>query len=129
LAAILYDSLLIFMAVLPLASMPVVMLAGGSESPFIKSPLFSLYLYCIGFVFFGWFWTHGGQTLGMRSWRFKVVQNSGQMLSWKHALIRYLTATLSWALLGMGFVWALFDRQNLALHDRLSATRLVRHKE
>ncbi|TNG02735.1 MAG: RDD family protein [Gammaproteobacteria bacterium] len=127
LAAIFYDSLLLFLAVLPLASLPVVMLAGGSDNPFIQSPLFSLYIYCIGFLFFGWFWTHGGQTLGMRSWKVKVIQQNGEALAWKNAVSRYLAATLSWILLGAGFIWILFDKENLALHDRLSKTRLVRY--
>ena len=33
-------------------------------------------------------------------------------------------AILSWAPLGLGFLWQLWDKDKLAWHDRLSGTRL-----
>ena len=76
-------------------------------------------------LFFGWFWTHGGQTLGMRSWRIRVVDLNGEPIGWGLAVRRYLAALLSWAMAGAGFLWMLFDTDGCSLHDRLSGTRLV----
>ena len=76
-------------------------------------------------LFFGWFWTHGGQTLGMRSWRIRVVDNQGEAIGWHQAVKRYVMAFLSWVVLGLGFVWILFDRDGHSWHDRLSGTYLV----
>ncbi len=124
LAAIFYDTLLLF-ALLFFASIIIVVPMGIT----IEHPLYSLYvvyIYVVSFIFFGWFWTHGGQTLGMRAWRVRVQRHDGGSLTWRHALVRYLVAALSWMAFGAGFIWCLFDKEGLALHDILSKTRLVR---
>lgn len=71
------------------------------------------------------FWTHGGQSLGMRAWRLRVVRCDGSPLRLRDALVRYLAAWLSALCLGLGFLWSLWDREGYAWHDRLSGTRLV----
>ena len=124
LAAMFYDSLLLF-ALLMLAATPVVMLAGGADSALIRSPLYFLYLYGISFGFFGWFWTRGGQTLGMRSWKLQLVREDNRPPGWQEAFFRYLLATVSLLLFGLGFIWILFDKQKLAWHDIQSKTRII----
>jgi len=54
-----------------------------------------------------------------------VVRNDGDALTFRDALLRYLSAIVSLAALGLGFLWVLIDRDNLAWHDRISRTRLV----
>lgn len=126
LAAIVYD-LLLLAAILMVAALPVVMLvdgAVGTGAPLTRL-LFQIYLVTISFLFYGWFWTHGGQTLGMRTWRLRVVTRDGGPLSWADAAKRFGYAAFSWAALGLGFVWIVFDREHLAWHDRWSTTRLI----
>ena len=123
LGAMIYDGFLLF-ALLMVAAVPVVMIA-GANSDFFKSPMYTLYLYFISFVFFGWFWTRGGQTLGMRSWKIRVIRDDNRPLGWDSALMRFLLATISLTLFGLGFIWILFDRDNLAWHDQLSRTHIV----
>ncbi|MGB5613384.1 MAG: RDD family protein, partial [Sedimenticolaceae bacterium] len=76
-------------------------------------------------AFFSWFWTHGGQTLGMRAWRLKLLDSEGDPVTLKLSLIRLGAALLSALPLGLGYLWVLIDRDGLAWHDRLSRTRLV----
>lgn len=76
-------------------------------------------------LFFTWFWTHGGQTLGMRSWRIRVVDSKGEPIGWPGAVRRYVAAFVSWVILGLGFVWIVFDRDGHSWHDRLSGSYLV----
>ena len=83
------------------------------------------YLLLSPWVFFAWFWMHGGQTLGMRSWRIKVVDLKGEPITNSATIKRYLASLLSWAALGLGFLWILFDKENRSWHDLLSNTRLV----
>ena len=123
LGAMVYDAFLLI-ALLMIAAIPVVAIA-GADSDFFKSPLYTLYLYVISLVFFGWFWTHGGQTLGMRSWKIRVIRNDNLPLGWDSVLLRYLMATISLCLLGLGFLWILFDEDNLAWHDQVSKTRVI----
>lgn len=88
-------------------------------------PLLQAYLVTCPFLFFGWFWTHGGQTLGMRAWRLKLFSDDGNTVGWRASIVRVAGAHLSLFALGLGYLWILFDRRRLAWHDHLSRTRLV----
>lgn len=77
------------------------------------------------FLFYGWFWTHGGQTLGMRAWNLYLINPNGKFIDWKTTALRYVAAIISWGALGMGFAWILISNQNRAWHDNLSKTSIV----
>ena len=143
--AIIYDTFLLF-AVLFFTSLAVVV-------PFKITiehtlyPAYKVYIYLIAGLFFGWFWTNKGQTLGMRTWHIYVCQNNGKKLTWKHAMWRFILASFfwlspafayylhtndftEWALLGItplvaNYIWCLYDKENRALHDIFSKTRLI----
>ena len=71
-------------------------------------------------------WRRGGQTLGMRPWRLRVVAQ-GDAAPTRGALWRrYAVATLSLLAGGLGFWWAWIDRDRLTWHDRAAGTRVVR---
>lgn len=125
LMAMLYDTILLA-AIVFLAATPVVVATGGRVSAAPGSRLaFQLYLLGVIFVFFGWFWTHGSQTLGMRAWRLRAVRADGAPMDWVHAARRFGFAIVSLAAFGIGFLWLLLDRERLTWHDRLSKTRIV----
>lgn len=71
-------------------------------------------------------WKRGGQTLGMRPWRLHLRSLSGQPVGYAVLWTRYAVATLSLLCGGLGFWWALVDRQRLTWHDRASGTGLVK---
>ena len=125
LAAIFYDSWLIAALWLLGATADTFVRAGlGLSSEGNHLPL-QLYLVLAPMAFFGWFWTHGGQTLGMRAWRLKLLDCRGAKVNLRQSLIRCVAALLSMLAFGLGYLWILFDREGLAWHDRLSDTRLV----
>jgi uncharacterized RDD family membrane protein YckC len=95
----------------------------------VARPLLQLYLLGVCAVYFIYCWTHGGQTLPMKTWRIRVVVRSGGALSPSRAALRYMLAIASIALAGGGYWWALFDRDGQFLHDRLAGTRLVMNPE
>jgi len=76
-------------------------------------------------LFYGWFWTRSGQTLGMQAWRLRLQRVDGGLLSWRQSITRMAAALLSWLCLGAGYWWLLFDRDGCTWHDRLSKTRVV----
>jgi uncharacterized RDD family membrane protein YckC len=125
LGAMAYDSLLL-LALLMMLSYPYVWLTGGAKPGLLVKTLYQFYLLAICFLFYGGFWVRGGQTLGMRTWRIKLVRNDGGPITWNDALKRFASALLSLLCLGLGFLWVIYDRDKLAWHDRLSGTRLVR---
>jgi len=89
-------------------------------------PLYQFYLLLVMGYYFIWFWTHGGQTLAMQTWKMRIVTSEGQKLDNRKATIRYLLAVMGILFLGAGFLWALIDREHQYLHDRLAGTRLVK---
>ncbi|NCF10297.1 MAG: RDD family protein [Gammaproteobacteria bacterium] len=123
LMAILYDSMALF-AIFFFATWLLISVAGGALAP--GHPVLRGLLFAIGCLFFAFFWSRGGQTLGMKTWRILLVADDGGPVRWGTALLRCLVALLSWACLGAGFWSALFDRERRTWHDRLSGTHLVR---
>lgn len=79
------------------------------------------------FVFYSWFWTHGGQTLGMRAWRLKVVHArlDGSTPNALQCASRLASALVSILAFGMGYLWVLIDPNSDTWHDRLSNTRTL----
>ena len=68
-------------------------------------------------------WRRGGQTIGMRPWRLRVVASDGGPAAVGKLWLRYVVATCT---LGLGLLWALFDRDRRALYDRAAGTDFVR---
>lgn len=123
-ASILYD-LLLLLALMALATTAITLPFGMPGSGWLI--LFQVFTFeIIPMLFFTGFWSRGGQTLGMRAWRLKVVREDGNELSWNEALKRHLAALISCLSLGLGFLWALIDKEGRTWHDRLSRTRLIR---
>ena len=71
-------------------------------------------------------WRRGGATIGMRPWRLKVLAADGRPAMVGALCLRYIVATLSLLVVGLGFVWALFDGERRCWHDIASGTRFVR---
>ena len=123
LGAITYDVLLLI-AVLIMLSYPYVWLTGGHKPGYVVHSLYQIYLLTICFLFYAGQWVRGGQTLGMRTWRIKLVRQDGASITWAIAFKRFIYALLSLLFLGLGFLWILHDRDKLAWHDRWSGTRM-----
>ena len=126
LGAIGYDSILLFCVVF-IAWQPVPLLPEALHPLFARGIRLG-YLWAICFLYFGWFWCHGGQTLGMRSWKIKLINDpvsENLTVTWRRAWLRFLVSVLSWLALGTGFLFSIFHPEKLAWHDIVSKTRLV----
>ena len=147
LAAIPYEILLIT-AILLIAAFPLAGLKGATLHG-IPHLFAQAYFLCIAAAYFTWFWRHGGQTLAMKTWRFRVTCVNGRPLDFLRALLRFACALLffgpaaagvlllffpnrvnpfysMWAFLPMAatILWARFDPDRQFLHDRMAGTRL-----
>lgn len=75
-------------------------------------------------------WARYGTTPGKLLLELRVVDaRTGERAGWIRALIRCVGYAVSLLPLGLGFVWAAFDRNGQALHDKLAGTRVVRVRE
>lgn len=121
-AAICYDLLLLAAVLFAFTWATLLVRGGAAIAP--DTVWYQLSLLAVSLLFYGWFWTHHGQTLGMRAWKIRVVRADGAPLSWRDALKRYFAAWLAALPAGLGYWWALLDSDAQCWHDRLSRTRL-----
>ena len=111
LLAIIYDAV-VAIALLMISSAIVVLINAGD--PVTPGGLSSFFAFLFFWIVLGAYailsWRIGGQTLGMRAWRLKVLTATGTQPSWK----------------SLCAFWSLFDQQRRAFYDMLSGTALVR---
>ena len=100
--AIIYDGL-ISIAVLLVATWVYTMIAGwiigwehyeqmAESGQLSGDPGLTFVLFLVLYLFFAYFWTRIGQTLGMQVWRIRIENLDGTSVSWTQALLRYGTA-------------------------------------
>jgi uncharacterized RDD family membrane protein YckC len=124
LAAFFYDALLMLAMWFVIAG--VFVAANGGEwndnaTPFLRSLMFLIWIW-----FNLHFWRRGGQTLGMRSWRLRILSTTGKPLTYIQCLLRLVMAVPSFAIFYLGYIWVLIDKDRLSWHDRYSETRVIR---
>ena len=122
LAAILYDSMLLIALWIGAGAIWVGFRGGEAAEP--GSIAFQIYLLAVAWGFFVGFWCISGRTLGMQAWRLRLIDANGQRVSARAASYRFAMALVSWLPVGLGFLWALLDREGQTWHDRLSRTYL-----
>jgi len=72
-----------------------------------QSTLFSAYLAIVIIGFYAYFWSKGGQTIGMKAWRLRVQNSDGSNISFTQALIRVATSAF-----GLGNIMVLMKSRN-----------------
>jgi uncharacterized RDD family membrane protein YckC len=123
LASAVYELLLVT-AIAFIATWPFIAFFGDATQGWRRHVLQAWIVFACGAYFVG-FWTRGGQTLPMKTWGIRVVRSDGAPVGVARAIHRYVLAVLGLAALGLGFAWALVDRERQFLHDRLAGTAIV----
>ena len=122
LGSVLYD-LLLLLAILLIASLP--WAVSGIQQGQAGYIVYKIFIYALIPSYYIGFWVYGGQTLGMKTWKIRVVNLNGHAIGWSEALMRLVYVVLSTAVFGLGFIYALFDKQSRTWHDILSKTQLI----
>ncbi|MGE4349891.1 MAG: RDD family protein [Candidatus Berkiella sp.] len=125
LAALVYDAFIVFSLAI-LATAFALILNEGQSFQNVQY-LFLSYLFIVIASFLTWFWQRSGQTLGMLSWKIKVVQANLKPLTWKKAWLRLLVAIPLSLLFGITWLWCFFDKQKQSLHDRICGTQVLHY--
>ena len=136
LAAMFYDFLLcvaLIMVVGLIYQQGILRLVYGSEQLLALSqagaldndPILGSLLLITLFAFFAKFWTHNGQTLGMQVWGVRIQNRDGSAIDLWQALLRFFIAIGSWLPCGLGYLWMLWDKDQLTWHDRYSESVVV----
>jgi uncharacterized RDD family membrane protein YckC len=71
-------------------------------------------------------WKLKGTTIGGIVCHLQVVRVDGRDIEWDTALVRALSAFLSLAPAGLGFIWIAFDAERQSWHDKIAGTVVVR---
>lgn len=133
LAALLYDGFLVF-AIWMLIGFVLQLVVGPGTNQLVDGvvktdPILSAVTFVLMVAsasgFYLWFWQKNGQTLGMMSWRLKLLTEDNQLVGFKQALLRYVLAWPSFFIAGLGYLWIYIDSEGNAIHDKLSHTKVV----
>jgi uncharacterized RDD family membrane protein YckC len=145
-AAFVYEGVLLF-GVLSLAALAYGLLTDQRHA-LVGLHGLQAFLFLVLGLYFTWFWSHGGQTVAMKTWHVRLLSKDGQPVGTARAWLRYV---LSWlwfmpalaglylaglrgggsvtlALFAGALVYALLSRFNARrqfLHDLISRTELV----
>lgn len=119
-----YESLLLLGVLSVTFILPHLALGMGFEIV-LPGPLLLLHIFLVIGTYFVWYWSHGGQTLAMQTWRLRIVGVDSNPPKLKQLLLRYLLSWPCLLLYGAGLIWAFFDRDRQFLHERLSGTRII----
>ena len=151
LLAMVYDLFLII-PLLMVTSAVLVAIHGPTETAAVRTvPAWQQWsLACVALIgFYGTFWRHKGQTLGMQAWRVKLVPSgTSTTVTWGQAAGRVIVASMPF-ILGLlpylvfdvndagawiyittaviaccGFLWRFFNEDRLYLHDLVTGTEL-----
>lgn len=154
-AALFYDLLLVAALLLVLTFALLPLTAGEAILTSTHGVIGRLYhslQLLLGFGYFGFCWTRGGQTLGMKAWRIRIETVDGRPPSWGDAIVRFMigASVLFLAVIGIwhlqapgwnlgdlaavllllpapaNLVWVLFDRDGRSLQDRAGRLRVLR---
>ncbi len=146
LAAFVYEGVLLF-GVLMIAALAYG-LATQQRHALVGMHGLQLFLFLVLGLYFTWFWSHGGQTVAMKTWHVRLLSRDGQAVGVARAWLRYV---LSWlwfvpALVGdlpgraekrrrdqpgpagrvLGYaLLARLNQRRQFLHDLISRTELV----
>ena len=112
----------------------------------LRLSILQAYTLCVIGAYFIYFWSRGGQTLAMKTWRIRLVGPGGARATLPQCCLRY--AMLWWGLLpgsivfagtrnsliaaavflgctAFSWIWMWFDRDRQFFHDYILGTRLI----
>ncbi len=101
---------------------------GDASDDSAKRIVLQLFIWLLLGAYYVISWMKRGQSLAMRSWHIKVAPTEQSKrdvpLSMRTAILRYVLATCSIGLLGLGFLMGLLPNQQF-MHDRLLQLSLI----
>ena len=89
--------------------------------------LMMVLLFIAEFLYFGYFWSKSGQSIGMKLLNIKVVKTDGSLPSFATAGLRgTIGYWISSLIFFLGYIWAAFDEEKQAWHDKIFGTYVVK---
>ena len=82
--------------------------------------------FVVYFVYFPYFWTKDGQTLGMRPFKLRVVMDKdGGKVTMGPAILRLVGYWIDQIIFYLGYIWVLIDNRRRGWHDLIAGTVVI----
>ncbi|MBC7869206.1 MAG: RDD family protein [Chitinophagaceae bacterium] len=83
--------------------------------------------FLIGAVYQWYFLTQqNGQTLGKKVMNIRVIKTDGGPIRDADAVLRFIGYYINSVIIGIGWIWALFDKENRGWHDLIANTYVIK---
>lgn len=132
LAALLYDSFILLALSFLYSALVTAIAAATGEPADDYQPMFNGVLFPLGWVltltvFYCFFWHRSGQTVGMKTWRIKVVreEDASRTPTWWRCALRAVVAAPAVMFFGIGYIYGALQPSRQTLQDKLSATKVL----
>ena len=117
-AACVYDFFLLLGVWFAVGSLAVWINGGIIESKWVGP----LLIFFSSWAFYGYFWMHGGKTLGMAVWKFEIYSLNDETITVKKISLRFFMNCITFILLGIPLVHMYISKDKLSLSDIVSKT-------
>ena len=99
----------------------------GTLTPNTSDTVALIIGFAINFLFHYYFWTQrDGQTPGKLYLDIKIIKSDGSPINSTDTLVRVIGYMFGGLSLGIGYLWALFDPNSQAWHDKMARTYVVK---
>ena len=88
--------------------------------------VYTVTMFVADMAYFTWFHGSVGQTPGKMLLGLRVIQASGEGMTFGVAFLRWVGSLVSGLSLLLGYLWIAFDRRKQGWHDKIAATLVVR---
>lgn len=124
-AAFIYDIFPIFGILVVTSGITLVFRQGNDVQPYTW--WFILLVYLEISIYYIYFWKVGGQTIGMKAWKLKIIpkNNNQTSLTWPQSILRFFVGVFSTLLAGLGIFWKTFSKENLTWMDIISQSQTI----
>lgn len=79
-----------------------------------------------GIVYYLLFWSKGGQTPGKMALRLKIITADGSNIKIGRAILRYFGYLVSGLMLGIGYLWIIWDKKKQGIHDKIAGSYVIK---
>ncbi|WP_044618680.1 RDD family protein [Gynuella sunshinyii] len=127
LAAIFYD-LIVVCGILMITGFIIIPIYHGlthEDSVPAGNWLFRIILYLVVFGYYAFSWLRGGQTIGMKSWKLRLVSDTHKPMTLPKLFIRFVGGQLSFSIALIGYLMLLIGPRHRMLHDLISGSHIV----
>jgi uncharacterized RDD family membrane protein YckC len=125
-AATIYDSLLLLGVWFLVGSLDlgVRYVFTGEISPL--GPIAGISLVILStWLYFAMFWIYGGKTLGMSSWKLRIISQNGKQITIIQTIVRFLSNIFTVLFAGIPLFFRQINKNDKSLSDLLSKTSII----